>query len=265
MKRGVLISLPELAMRALHEAQADFLAAVLGRDPVRSAQWPRRRLFVYRTNARENFAAALEAAFPLLHGLMGHDEFRAMAWAFQRSCPPRSGNQFFCGADLTDFLATHLADTPDAMLVEVAGFEWLIQEVLVAADDNTRFDFATLAGLPPAQHGSLRFRLHPATRLYRSRLPLFALWSDCQRSGTVDRIQLNTTREYEELLIWRSGEGVILYRLETTEFRFLQALLRGENLEAAIECASEPEDTRLQPGELLARWVSAGVITGFVS
>lgn len=252
-------------MRALHEAQADFLAAVLGRDPAHAARWPQRRLAVYRTNARENFLAALEAAFPLLQALMGHDEFRAMAWAFQRSCPPRSGNQFHCGERLAGFLATHLADTADAELAEVASFEWLIQEVMVAADSAERFDFGQLAAIPAARHGALRFRFHPATRLHRARLPLFRLWQEYQQSGTLDRAALGSTARPEQTLIHRSGEGVELHRLGPAEFDILHALLRGEALEAALAHASANGDDNLDPGRLLASWISAGVVTGLAA
>ena len=251
-------------MRALRETQADFLAAVLGRDPAHAARWPRRGLAVYRTNARENFAAALEAAFPLLHGLMGHDEFRAMAWAFQRHSPPRSGNQFYCGAGLAGFLATHLANTPDAALAEVAGFEWLIQEVLVAADPAESFDFAALAAVPEARHATLRFSLHPAIRLQRARLPLFRLWQEHQQGGTVTGIPLESAARHEELLIRRTGEGVDLQRLDPAEFRFLDAQLRGETLESAIARAAADDDS-LDAGKLLAHWISAGVITGLAA
>ena len=248
-------------MRALRDTQADLLAAVLGRDPAHAARWPRHRLAVYRNNARENFAAALEAAFPLLHGLMGHDEFRSMAWAFQKNCPPRSGNLLYCGAGLTDFLAAHLAETPDAPLAGVSGFEWLIQQVLVAADASATFDFGRLAALPAAQHGSLCFRFHPATRLYRSALPIFTVWRDYQHSGTVARAPMDTAEDAETLLIQRARDGVELHRLQQAEFCFLDTLMRGECLEAAIENASTG-DTSLDPGALLSRWVSAGVITG---
>lgn len=250
-------------MRALHEAQADFLAAVLGRDPAHAARWPQRRLAVYRTNARENFLAALEAAFPLLQALMGHDEFRAMAWAFQRGCPPRSGNQFHCGERLAGFLATHLAGTPDTELAEVAGFEWLIQEVLVAADQAERFDFGQLAAIPAARHGALRFRFHPATRLHRARPPLFRLWQVYQQGGTVDRAALGSTALPEQLLIRRSAEGVELHRLGPAEFDILHALLSGETLEAAL--ASANGDDNPDPGRLLADWISTGVITGLAA
>jgi hypothetical protein len=249
-------------MRALRDAQADFLAAVLGRDPALAAQWPRRGLSVYRSNARENFAAALEAAFPLLRALMGHGEFRAMAWAFQQRCPSRTGNLFYCGADLADFLSTHLAGTPDAPLSEVARFEWLIQQVLVAADEPARFNFEQLAAVPEAEHGSLGFHFHPAVRLCSSALPLFALWREYQNSGTVSPEPLAQGDDTEALLIRRAGDGIELHRLSEAEFRFLEALSEGQSLEAAVECASATGDTGLNPGELLARWVSAGVITG---
>lgn len=252
-------------MRALHEAQADFLAAVLGRDPAHAARWPQRRLAVYRTNARENFLAALEAAFPLLQALMGHDEFRAMAWAFQRSCPPRSGNQFHCGERLAGFLATHLAGTADAELAEVAGFEWLIQEVMVAADSAERFDFGQLAAIPAAQHGALRFCFHPAVRLYTAGLPLFALWQASQQDGTVAQAPLATTADPEALLIRRSGEGVVLHRLDLAEFRFLAALIEDASLEAAVWRASTVDADCPNPGQLLACWISAGVITGLAA
>jgi hypothetical protein len=212
----------------------------------------------------ENFAAALEAAFPLLHGLMGHDEFRAMAWAFQRHSPPRSGNQFYCGAGLAGFLATHLANTPDAALAEVAGFEWLIQEVLVAADPAESFDFAALAAVPEARHATLRFSLHPAIRLQRARLPLFRLWQEHQQGGTVTGIPLESAARHEELLIRRTGEGVELQRLDPAEFRFLDAQLRGETLESAIARAAADDDS-LDAGKLLAHWISAGVITGLAA
>jgi hypothetical protein len=248
-------------MRALRETQADFLAAVLGRDPAHAARWPYRGLAVYRTNARENFAAALEAAFPLLHGLMGHDEFRAMAWAFQRHSPPQSGNQFYCGAGLAGFLATHLTDTPDAELAEVARFEWLIQEVLVAPDQAERFDFALLAAVPEAQHATLRFGFHPAIRLHRAPLPLFRLWQEHQHSGTLTGIPLESSAQHEQLLIRRTGEGVELQRLDPAEFCFLDALLRGEPLESAVGKAST-DPASVDPGKLLAYWIAAGVITG---
>lgn len=251
-------------MPVLHDSQADFLAAVLGRDPAHAEQWPRRRLAVYRSNARENFAAALEAAFPLLHGLMGHDEFRAMAWAWQQHCPSRSGNLFYCGAGLTGFLAAHLDGTPDAPLAEVSRFEWLIQQVLVAADEQSSFDFGMLAALPEAQHGSLGFCFHPATRLYSSTLPIFNLWREHQHSGVVTLAASACTEGADSLLIRRAGNGIELHRLQEPEFLFLEALSGAKRLVAAVEYASADGATGLNPGEVLARWVSAGVITGLV-
>ena len=46
-----------------------------------------RRLAIYRTKARETFALALEAAFPVLLACMGSEQFRSLAWTFQRAWP----------------------------------------------------------------------------------------------------------------------------------------------------------------------------------
>jgi hypothetical protein len=166
---------------------------------------------------------------------------------------------------LGDFLATHLADTPDAALTEVARFEWLIQEVLVAADPAGHFDFAVLAAVPETQHATLRFSFHPAIRLHQARLPLFRLWQDYQQDGTVSRATLKASAGPEPLLIRRTGEGVELQRLEPAEFRFLDALLRGESLESAVGQAAADGDDSLDAGKALAGWISVGVITGLAT
>lgn len=189
-------------MSALRETQRQFLAAVLGREAHAAAPWPRRRLAVYRVNARENFAGALAAAFPLLHGLMGDAEFRALAWAYQRACPSRSGNLFHCGAELPEFLAQKLAGTAEKALAAVAAFEWLIQQVLVAADDS-------------------------AARLWQSSLSLFALWDEFQRTGQVGRLEAAAGGAVESLLIRRTGGGVEMRRLSERDFQSLLSMIDG--------------------------------------
>ena len=251
-------------MPALRETQEQFLAAVLGRDPRAAAPWPRRRLAVYRMNARENFSGALEAAFPLLHGLMGHEEFRAMAWAFQRACPSGSGNLFHCGERLPGFLARHLAGTNDASLAIVSAFEWLIQQVLVAGDVPAGPDLALLAAVPPAQHRALCCTLHPAFRLWQSPLPLFVLWDEYQRTGQVGRLEVPERGPGQALLIRRAAGGVELERLPGPEYRFLLALADDAPLAAAFAAALIGGDAEASADRWLSRWVRAGLITGFV-
>jgi hypothetical protein len=122
-------ALPEQAA-VLHELQQQFVREVLYRDSV--GLLPRvlakglsadRRVAIYRNNTRENFALALEAAFPLLLACMGGDEFRMLAWSYQRACPSPAGNLFHVGERLPNFLAEHLTRTGDECLIDVARLE----------------------------------------------------------------------------------------------------------------------------------------------
>ncbi len=251
-------------MPSLHETQSAFLAAVLGRTPPDATPWSRRRLGIYRVNARENFAAALEAAFPLLAGLMGTAEFRAMARAYQRDCPSSSGNLFFAGKRLPGFLGRHLSHTPDAPLAAVARFEWLIQEVLVAADDSGSLDLSALARLPVSHHGELRLRCHPAVRLLTSPVALFDLWARYQGSGIVGSLSAEAAGTPEWLLIHRACDGLMVHRLTAGEFRILEALRNGRSLSHALDEAEGGDGTIPDLAVPLPLWVRAGVITGAI-
>ena len=77
----------------LAELQRRFVAAVLATDgqaaaaefaPLLEGAGAADRLGVYRGNSRENFAAALAAGFPAVHAAFDPEEFREMAWSFQR-------------------------------------------------------------------------------------------------------------------------------------------------------------------------------------
>ena len=174
-------------MPALLEVQRAFAASVLRREPVAAALEARpadgrlaRRLGVYRGNARENFAAALEAAYPVVRQQLGPDEFRSLAWSYQQRHPSPSGNLFETGRALPDFLDALLEGTGDDYLRDLARLEWAVQESMVAADCDVHLDLARLAALPPERHATLRFTTHPSVRIVATRFALFELWRNFQ-------------------------------------------------------------------------------------
>ena len=216
-----------------------------------------RRLGIYRTNTRENFAAALEAAFPLLHRCTGTEEFRQLAWAYQKACPSPAGNLFHVGRRLPAFLAGHLRGTVDEHLIDVARLEWQVQESLVAADGDEALDLATLAAVPAARQADIRFHLHPSVRLLRTEHGVFALWQALQSGQPAPPVG----RQPECLLVLRRATGVELQRVPVTDLAWLEALQGGATLgEAASLLPATAEDTL---GPLLVRWVAAGVLTSF--
>lgn len=253
-------------MHALRELQRAMAAAILRRDAPPAVpgglrpddQRLARRLAVYRVNARENFAAALEAAFPVLRHQLGAEEFRSLAWSYQQRHPSRAGNLFEAGRALPAFLARHLAGTAEAWQADLAALEWAVQEALVAADTTATFDPARLAGIPASAHADLRFELHPAVRRVRCDWTVLATW---QAVANGDGEPPRPSRGREVLLVHREPAGVRVRRLDAGADAVLAGLLRGESLgELADAATTGAPDAKL--GAVLADWAAAGIVTG---
>lgn len=272
----------------LARLQLGFIRAVLHRDDAGLGAWigddaaaggsldAARRIGVYRSNARENFADALAAAFPLLAACVGPREFRQLAWAYQRESPSRAGNLFHIGRALKAFLDAHVRGTPDEYLVDVATLEWAIQESLVAADADEAMDTGWLAAIPEERQGSLRVELHPAVRLLASRHAIFHLWESQQATL---RLLVETgvappenpppavppPCRPEHLLVQRQADGVRLHRLAALDFRWLCAMEQGSSLAdstALLDESAAAAGSAALAG-LLGHWMQQGVITGF--
>lgn len=251
-------------MPGLAELQRRFVAAVLREEESGADQWlapgplaPAERLALYRITARENFALALEAAFPLLRALAGEREFRQMAWAYQRAHPSRSGNLFFAGEHLAGFLERHLEGTPDQHLIDVARLEWACQESLAAADGAGGLDLQALAAVAADRQPHLCFRLHPAVRLVATTFPVFEAWRAWQ-----DRAVMPPAGPGPEcLLVHRRAAGIELQRLPPEEFHWLTDLDAGKPLERLVE---REAGSGSGSSGWLARWAARGVIHSFV-
>jgi hypothetical protein len=252
-------------MRSLPELQAEFVRAVLGRADPATMTWldaaqgdAARRLWVYRTNARENFHTALAAAFPLLRRLLGDTEFAQLAFAYQRECPSRAGNLFHVGEQLAAFLDLHVTGTADDCLRDVACLEWAVQEIMVAADTTDALDLDALRVVPSDQHGALRFHMQPAMRMLVTRYALFDWWQAQQR-GSALPAGSRPAPGLEYLLLRRAAAGgIVLHRLPEAEYRFLAALRDGSPLETALASAAGSD-----VAAILGRWAQSGVIAGF--
>ena len=253
-------TLPENhAAASLVELQRQFVREILHRDStdlvsqvIANGVDPERRLSIYRTNARENFALALEAAFPLLLRCTGSAEFRQLAWAYQRACPSTAGNLFHLGARLSGFLAGHLRGTDDEYLIDVARLEWAVQESLVAADGASALNLAALSEVPADRHADIRFLLHPSVRLLRTRYALFGPWEALQAGQTVAPV----APDAECLLVRRLAAGIQLQRLGSDDLDWLSALQQGDLL-------GEEVAEKVEIGSMLVSWATAGVITDF--
>jgi hypothetical protein len=256
-------AMPASPEEALRELQRQFVREVLHRDApgladriVAGGLPVARRVGIYRTTARENFALALEAAFPLLHRCLGHEEFRQLAWTYQRACPSPSGNLFHVGRQLPGFLADRVA--PDeGHLVDVARLEWAIQEALVAPDGPASLDLAALAAVPTDALAGIRFRPHPSARLLATGFAVFALWEALQAGQPLPAAAPGA----EHLLVLRRPGGVELQRVPPADFAWLGAVRDGADFATAAAALPGADPAAL--GALLVRAVASGAVTSF--
>lgn len=225
-----------LPVPALPELQRAFLHGLLAERADDAGAAAPRGFDVYRRNCLGNFRDALASAFPLLAALLGEGPFARLARDYQRVHPSRAGNLYATGQELPRFLRNDSRRPP--VLAEVAGLEWVIQECLVAADEDMLFDEVALARLPSEEYGNLLFQLHPAARPCTTEWPLMDWWRRLQEAVPPDPRDLAEAEPAREhLLVRRGAGGIELHRLSAPDHALLAAFRRGEPLDAALDSA----------------------------
>jgi hypothetical protein len=257
-----MLMLRDLQRAFVHGALSDCAPASLCAQIIEDGIAPERRLAIYRNNAVEGFLKTLQATFPTIVRLSGEDWFRQVGRRYMHRHPSRSGNIHYIGEQFATFLDAQLVGSSYEYFADVARLEWAYQEVLVAAD-HPSFDLSALALVPPTDYGALTFSTHPAMRLVRSRFPVLAIWR-ANRPDAVSDEAIALDQGSSSVLVIRRADHVELRELPPSAFALLAALMRGESLERAAECALEM-DPGVALDAALGRVVSLGALVDFTA
>jgi hypothetical protein len=242
----------------LSELQRAFGAALVEGDGIVLTPWiaargidPAARLRIYRHANLAIHVEALMTSFPAVVRLLGEDCFDGLATRHAAWVGSRSGNLQEYGADFPGFLAAQPELAALAWVAEVARLEWLRQEVALAAAGDAADPVALVLALAHAADPVVR--LQPHLRVCCAGVPVLSLWQFAMHAAPA----VAPTAEAQQVLLWRTGEGIAMHAIEPALARFTRALQDGQRLAAAWTLARTPE---LAPEAVLAPLLEHGLI-----
>lgn len=252
-------------MLALHELQQRFAAAVVGGDAcelersiIDDAPGAAARLGIYANHFRVSLIDVLATTFPVVQQLVGVPFFRTAARRFVQETPPASPRLFEYGGGFPRFIEGLPEARSLAYLADVARLEWAINEAWHAPDAPALAEDA-VAGLIAGGVPDLSIQLHPSCRLIASPFPVDCIW----------RVHQNACSEQQavdpgaggiRLLVHRQEDDVGWIGLPPAELAFLDRLIIGSSLEAALMSARFV-DRRFDPTALLATLIEGGLVS----
>jgi hypothetical protein len=216
------------------------------------------RLAVYRNTVLANVTAALRSTYPAIWRLVGEAYFGKVAHDFIVRHPSTCGDLTPVGAMFPEYLTELHRDDEYAYLGDVARFEWLTQEALLAAD-HPPFDLTRLGLVAPAEYDGLRFVLHPALRRFESRYPVRRIWESNVGDAEPECIDLAAGGDRLALLPRRQLQ---FHPLTPGEWCWLDALEAGMPFAASVE-AAVVSDGSFDAAAALRRFVRIGAIVDF--
>ncbi|HEV8692386.1 MAG TPA: DNA-binding domain-containing protein, partial [Ideonella sp.] len=168
-------------MIGLAEQQRGFASLVTGEDAqaantlLRPLNGRPPRLGVYHHAYRARLIEALRTNLPVLHRVLGDEDFATLALAYLADEPSRQPSIRWFGHALVDWLTRHPDALPHAALADLAAMEWALGLSFDAADASP-LGFDELAALPPEQWPDVCFAPHPSVSVIELGWAVEPIW-----------------------------------------------------------------------------------------
>jgi len=214
------------------------------------------RMALYRGNLNAVWEKALAAAYPVVRQLVGEEFFAALACAYGRAVPSRSGDLSVFGDRFAQFVSTFPQVQSLPWLADVACLERAAHRAHYAAD-AAAVDRARLVALTPEELLATRFSPSPAVAWLESRYPVTTLWQAHQAQSNV--ALPDTLDRAEQALIVRPQWRVQVLSSSPAEILALTCLRDGTPMVAVIEAALKL-DAQFDFAATLLRWLEFGVL-----
>jgi hypothetical protein len=214
-----------------------------------------RGLKAYQANGHALAKRALEAAYPVLLQMVGHESFADLARALWHAHPPHAGDAARWGDALADFIERDPQLLQHPYLADVARCEWLLHRAAFAGDASA--DHSTLGLLTTSDPAALGLALAPGAAWLESHWPLAGLIGS-HTAGTpslVEVAEMLRTAVRQNVVVWRNGLKPDVREALPGEIALLSSLAQGRSLLAALETAESLD---------FAQWLPLAAQSGLV-
>lgn len=218
------------------------------------------RLDVYKTGYVLRLLEIIEMDYPVTQKLLGNDEFDRLARTYIEKCPSTHFNIRYFDTKFYQFLAEQ-ADV-SSLIVDIAKFECLLEQVLVTADAGL-ISFDDLATVPPEDWDSLELVLHPSVTQVAFNFPVADIYLAVkdEQEPSVD----HPTAKHE-VAFWRYETTPYFLNLEPAQAWMLRAI--AEECDFGMICQGLTEwyaaDEVGQVAAMnLQQWLANGMISSF--
>ena len=218
------------------------------------------RLGIYRNAYRVRLIEALEETYPVLHSVLGDEDFAALGGAFVAAQPSVHRSIRWYGGELAEFLARCPPYADQPIFAELALLEWTLAEVFDAADAEPK-SRAAFSAVDASAWSGLRFEFHPSLRRLHLQWNTAAVWQAMSREETPP----NPVHAEHAVpwLLWRQNLQNYFRSMAADEAVALDSALRGDSFgeicEGLAEWLSEDE-IPLRAASLLGTWADSGII-----
>jgi hypothetical protein len=217
------------------------------------------RLGIYRNAYRVRLIDALGDTYPVLHAVLGDEDFAALGAQFVAAHPSVHRSIRWYGAELAQFLERHPPFAEQPIFAELASLEWTLAEVFDAADAAcvTRAD---LAAVDPAAWSTLELAFHPSLRRLQLCWNTVPVWRAMGREETPPDPECGQPVQW---LLWRQNLQNHFRSLSSDEAAALAAAECGGTFGDICEILTEwlpADEVPLRAASLLGGWVDSGVV-----
>lgn len=258
---------PQRITASLHELQLGLQAHLLGEPSaiaeaiVDSPPLPAlERLGIYRNAYQVRLIDALDDTYPILHAVLGDEDFFALGEAFVAAHPSIHRSIRWYGSELAQFLGISAPYAEQPIFSELALLEWTLAEVFDSADAEP-VRRAALAAIDATAWSELRFEFHPSLRRLTLQWNTVAVWQAMSRDETPPD---PACADYPvPWLLWRQDLQNYFRSMTADEAAALDAALNGGNfadLCEALETHLSVDDIPLRAASLLGLWTDSGII-----